>query len=175
MNQSTEQKRWSLILADPQSPAELQADARARLGIKADPSPQLLRAYRASLDSFVESFWGVRCEDWERRDAVAEAVYSILVRWLLLGGIPELADSDAANLLEILGICRSHWMRYRVARSLLTIRLRHKESITSETCHAIESALNALDFDYTKAEQWDWLELLRVAKHETTTETANTI
>jgi hypothetical protein len=166
--------KWELLLNDPSTPEELKSEARAKLGLQAEPAAGF--EYKARLDSVVESFWGKRPPDDPEaapRNAQAEAAYLILVRWLLLGGVSDLAESDAAKLLEILGTCRSHWMRYRVARSLLTIRVLHNEAITFETRHSIESALNALGFDYTQAEEQDWLELLRIAKqHET--ETSNT-
>lgn len=172
MRQTAEQKRWALVLADPQSPPELRAEARSHLGITADPSPQ--HQYTAALDSVVESYWHKRREELEQRDPIAERTYLALASLIFLGGSPATVNADAEIIVAAFSACRSTWMRRKAGRALLAILVLNGDSISINLRNRLEAALGSItDFDVHRPEERDLLEVLCIAKeHET--ETANT-
>jgi hypothetical protein len=176
MKQSAEQKRWSLILADPQSPLELRAQAQKHLKIE---TPRIKNPssthYTARLDEIVQSYWGTRQGELEQRDFDAERVYQSLVTLLILGGNPNTVTTDTEVVLAAFAVCRSSWMRRKAGRALLTALVLYGDSIPTELRNRVETAIDSIgDFDLTCPDERDWLSLTRTASNHETAHTQNT-
>jgi len=160
------------VLADPQSPPELRAEAQKHLGLAADS--RLPGTYRASLDAVVESYWHRRKNELEQRDPVAERVYHSLVCLLLLGGNPTTVASDTQIVLAAFAVCRTSWMRRKTGRALLSALILHRDSISIDLRERVEGALDSItDFDVQRPEERDWLQLTRTANDHETAHTQN--
>jgi hypothetical protein len=172
MRETSEQKRWRLVLDDAESPELLKAEARRALGIAPESTPHILE-YSPQMDSLVEFYWHRQKSELEERNPTAEKIYSLLVDYLVLGGGDSFpVEEDSETLLSVLGVCRSDWMRRRATRALLTIRVLDGAKLSPQTRQNIDDALNSSDSDMLKpaANELDWLGLLHKYSPQAETE-----
>jgi hypothetical protein len=172
MRETSEQKRWRLVLDDAESPEPLKAEARRALGIEPESTPHILE-YSPQMDSLVEFYWNRRKPELEEWDPTAEKVYSLLVDYLVLGGNESFpVAEDAETLLFVFKVCRSPWMRRRVSRALLAIRLFDRDRLPVDVRRSIEETLTSItDFDPVKPDGLDFLSLIQMSQHTNTTHT----
>jgi hypothetical protein len=153
-NETSEQRRWRLILDDVESSSDLQNEARKHLGLAIEAKP--IR-YTADLDEPVQSYWGVGKSELEDRHPIAETVYFVLVRCCLMGGCFGQASADAEILLSVLATARSPWMRTRISRSLLTLKALHPTELSPDQLTRINAALELI---HDSDDEEDWLGLV---------------
>ncbi len=103
MKPTDEQRRWQLVLDDPQSPPELRAKAAKHLAIQIPVSGN----YAPELDHFVESYWGAKKDEEEQWHPVAEKVYHAVTGLTLLGGVPNTVVADIETVLDAFAACKS--------------------------------------------------------------------
>jgi|ERR1035438_1764814 hypothetical protein len=172
MRETSEQKKWRLVLDDAESPESLRVEARKALGITPEPTTHTVE-YSPQMDSLVEFYWNRRKSELEEWDPTAEKVYSLLVEYLVLGGSESFpVTQDAGTLLFVFEVCRSPWMRRRVSRALLAIRLFDRDRLPVDVRRRIEEALTSItDFDPVKPDGLDFLGLIQMSQSTNTTAT----
>ena len=135
--------KWELLLNDPLAPKELQSEARAKLGLQAEPAAGF--EYDARLDSVVEGYWGTRpALDPEAapRDPAAERVQHAIAAMLVLGGCPDSLEDDSRILLNAYLECESQWMRTHAGRALESALFFNAEALPVELRDRIEAVLD---------------------------------
>ena len=161
MRETSEQNKWRLVLDDAESPESLKAEARKALGIPTATTH--IFEYGPQMDPLVESFWNRRKCDLEEWEPTAEKVYLLLVDYLVLGGSQSFrVIEDAEILLFVFGVCRSAWMRRRVARALLAIRLFDIDRLPVDMRRRINDALTSIsDFDPMELDACDFAGMIQ--------------
>ena len=143
MKPTDEQRRWQLVLDDPQSPPELRAKAAKHLAIQIPVSGN----YAPELDHFVESYWGAKKDEEEQWHPVAEKVYHAVTGLTLLGGISNTVVADVETVLDAFAVCQSEWIRRRCHPALDSALYFHVD-LPAEIKGRIKSALDSVtDFD----------------------------